>query len=257
MRESFLQGLDPSTMANMIQSFVAGHPGPTPLTPIIDAFGGGVLGSANGPFARDPIHYLRRFLDASTYFPHTIVHAGVSGPLAGARALQMQIRKYSIWTPGGAGASLGSTTTGVSSTSSISDEMARIALDRKRRKDHIQWARIHAAALELNMLGLGRASDSDNTGYAYAMGRAFSEMIARDAVWEDDEVEWVAGIVVLRSVIRTAVRGDRRTRDEYDELVRRYEGRWKEIRDEARQVWVADVLIGAKEDLGRLDEGLT
>ncbi|KAJ3569184.1 hypothetical protein NP233_g5227 [Leucocoprinus birnbaumii] len=90
------------------------------------------------------------------------------------------------------------------------------------------------------------------------MGRAFSEMMARDAVWESDEVEWVAGICVLRAVIRTAMRGDRRQRDEYDELLRTYEGRWKEIKDEARQALVAEVLVGAREDLSRmLDEGLS
>jgi len=111
-------------------------------------------------------------------------------------------------------------------------------MDRQRRKDHIQWARIHAAALELGVIGMGRVGEADNSGYAYAMGRAFSEMMARDAVWEADEVEWVAGICVLRAVIRTAMRGDRRQRDEYDELLRTYEGRWKEIKDEARQAVV-------------------
>lgn len=85
---------------------------------------------------------------------------------------------------------------------------------------------------------MGRVGEADNSGYAYAMGRAFSEMMARDAVWETDEVEWVAGICVLRAVIRTAMRGDRRQRDEYDELLRTYEGRWKEIKDEARQAVV-------------------
>lgn len=134
--------------------------------------------------------------------------------------------------------------------------MQRIAGDRQRRKDHIQWARIHAAALELGMLGMGYAGDTDNSGYAYAMGRAFSEMMARDAVWEADEVEWVAGICVLRAVIRTAMRGDRRQRDEYDELLRTYERRWKEIKDEARQALVTDVLLAANEDLARLDESL-
>jgi len=88
------------------------------------------------------------------------------------------------------------------------------------------------------MLAMGRVGDADNSGYAYAMGRAFSEMMARDAVWESDEVEWVAGICVLRAVIRTAMRGDRRQRDEYDGLLRTYEGRWKEIKDEARQALV-------------------
>jgi hypothetical protein len=147
----------------------------------------------------------------------------------------MQIRKFSMWIPH---AATRPSATGVQPSSSITDEMQRIAGDRQRRKDHIQWARIHAAALELGMLGMGHAGDADNSGYAYAMGRAFSEMMARDAVWEADEVEWVAGICVLRAVIRTAMRGDRRQRDEYDELLRTYERRWKEIKDEARQALV-------------------
>ena len=117
--------------------------------------------------------------------------------------------------------------------------MQRIATERQRKKDHIQWARIHAAALELGLMNVGRVGDTDNSGYTYAMGRAFSEMMARDAVWENDEVEWVAGVCVLRAVIRTAMRGDRRQRDEYDQLLTTYEGRWKEIKDEARQALVA------------------
>jgi hypothetical protein len=106
------------------------------------------------------------------------------------------------------------------------------------------------------MLAMGRVGEADNSGYAYAMSRAFSEMMARDAVWESDEVEWVAGICVLRAVIRTAMRGDRRQRDEYDDLLRTYEGRWKEIKDEARQALVTEVLLAAKEDLARLDESI-
>lgn len=87
-------------------------------------------------------------------------------------------------------------------------------------------------------MGVGHSGDPDNTVYDYAMGRAFSVMVARDAVWETDEVEWVAGICVLRAVIRTAMRGYRSQKEEYDELLRTYEGRWKEIKDEARQALV-------------------
>jgi hypothetical protein len=121
------------------------------------------------------------------------------------------------------------------------------------------------------MLGVGRTSEVDNSGYSYTIGRAFSEMTARDAVWESDEVEWVAGICVLRAVIRTGILGDRRQRDEYDELLRTYEGRWKEIKDEARQalvtvcstLWHApfkmlmslfqEILLSAKDELARLE----
>ncbi|CAA7267222.1 unnamed protein product [Cyclocybe aegerita] len=266
IRETFLQGVDSSTVANMIQSFIASAaPSSIPLTPVVDALFDAISESSSpNPFSRDPLPYLKHFLEASSYFTSSVIHAGVSGPLAGPRALQMQIRKNSVWTPtpsaarGNSSTSRSTPVVGVSSGSaSLSDEMQRIALDRQRRKDHIQWARIHAAALELNMLGLGRASDVDNTGYAYAMGRAFSEMTARDAVWEPDEVEWVAGICVLRSVIRTAICGDRRQRDEYDELLRTYEGRWKEIKDEARQGLCTEVLLSAKDELARLDNSLS
>jgi hypothetical protein len=107
----------------------------------------------------------------------------------------------------------------------MTDEMQRIAADRQRRKNYIQWARIHGAALELGILG-------DATDHSV---RAFSESIARDSVWEDEEVEWVAGICILRVLIRTARGGDVRQRDNYRELFKAYEGRWKEIRDESRQ----------------------
>jgi hypothetical protein len=252
LREAFLQGIDSSTLTGMIQTFVISSPSPMPLTPVVDALFDAIsTDSTQTPFSRDPHAYLRRFLDASSYFPSSVVHAGVPGPLAGPRALQMQIRKFSTWIPH---AAIQPPATPVQSgpSSSITDQMQRIAGDRQRRKDHIQWARIHAAALELGMLGMGHAGDADNSGYAYAMGRAFSEMMARYAVWEADEVEWVAGICVLRAVIRTAMRGDRRQRDEYDELLRTYERRWKEIKDEARQalvtvgsfsVWLKRVLI--------------
>jgi len=235
-----MQGLDSSTIANMIQNFIAANPGPTPLTPVVDALFDAISSDNNvpNPFSRDPLPYLKIFLDASHYFNSNIMHAGVSGPYAGPRALQMHIRKNSIWNPSPSRSSRNTSHAGPSTSSSLSDEMQRIAFDRQRRKDYIHWARIHAAALELNMLSLGRTSEVDSSGYSYAIGRAFSEMTARDAVWENDEVEWVAGICVLRAVIRTAILGDRRQRDEYDELLRTYESRWKEIKDEARQALV-------------------
>jgi hypothetical protein len=77
--------LDSSTLSTTIQSFVVANP----LTPIVDAY--------LNPFP--PKHHptlltgmLRSFLDASTYFPF---FDRIAGPLAGPRAIQMQIRKYS------------------------------------------------------------------------------------------------------------------------------------------------------------------
>ncbi|KAG6865950.1 hypothetical protein C0991_010205 [Blastosporella zonata] len=235
IRDAFLRNVEASSLANMIQTFAISDPSPTPLTAVVEAlFEALSTETKSGYFNdnREPHAYLRRYLDASLYFTPSVVHAGVSGPMAGPRAIQMHVRKFATWVPNISPMPSSST------SRSMTDDMQRIANDRQRRKDHIQWANIHSAALELGMLGMGHAGDADNSGYAYAMGRAFSEMIARDAVWESDEVEWVAGICILRAVIRTAMRGDRRQRDEYDELLRTYEKRWKEIKDEARQAFV-------------------
>ncbi|KAG6885415.1 hypothetical protein C0993_001931 [Termitomyces sp. T159_Od127] len=263
IRDAFLRNRDATSLANMIEAFAIADPSPTPLTAVVEAlFEALSTETTSGHFNdnREAIAYLRRYFDSSTYFTQSVVHAGVSGPMAGPRAIQMQVRKFSTWVPNATNKqerrSPGLSSGSASASTSMSDEMQRIASDRQRRKDHIQWANIHAAALELGILGMGHAGDADNSGYAYAMGRAFSEMVARDAVWESDEVEWVAGICVLRAVIRTAMRGDRRQRDEYDELLRTYEKRWREIKDEARQSFVTEVLLAAKEDLARLDETL-
>ncbi|KAG6830819.1 hypothetical protein H0H87_006992 [Tephrocybe sp. NHM501043] len=261
IRDAFLQNMEASSLANMIQTFAISDPSPTPLTAVVEALFEALSSETKSGYFngnREPLAYMRRYLAASEYFTSSVVHAGVSGPMAGPRAIQMHVRKFSTWVPNLSPKQerRSPVPSSTSSTISMSDEMQRIASDRQRRKDHIQWANIHAAALELGMLGMGHAGDADNSGYAYAMGRAFSEMIARDAVWESDEVEWVAGICILRAVIRTAMRGDRRQRDEYDELLRTYEKRWKEIKDEARQSFVTEVLLAAKEDLARLDESL-
>ncbi|KDQ32068.1 hypothetical protein PLEOSDRAFT_1034252, partial [Pleurotus ostreatus PC15] len=240
-------GVDPSTISGLIQSYVMANPSATPLTPVVDALFDAIAtaesqsSSRNGyNNGRDATSFLQKFYDASTFFPSTVIHAGIAGPFAGPRALQMRIRKHSTWTPSpsphfssASGISSGQHP-GTQSSTSIADEMQRIAVDRQRRKDYIQWAKIHAAALELGLLTLEPESSNFSTG------RAFSEMVARDAVWEQDEVEWVAGICILRAVIRTA---DRRWRDEYDGLLRAYENRWKEIKDEARQTIVTVSVI--------------
>lgn len=121
-----------------------------------------------------------------------------------------------------------------SSGPSMSHEMERIAIDRQRRKDYIQWARVHAAALELGMLSV----NGDPNGGMFVSGRSASEVMARDSVWQEDEVEWCAGICVLRAIVRTGLRGALAQRQEYEDLLRTYEGRWKEIKDEARQALV-------------------
>ncbi|KAG2746573.1 hypothetical protein P692DRAFT_20782129 [Suillus brevipes Sb2] len=237
----FTRGIEITTLSSLIQSYVLSHPSPTPLNPIIDALFAAVTSSLNAPTASRTasnhdtiITILRRFTEACGYFPATLVHAGVSGPVAGPRALQMAIRKSSVWYPVLAPAS-GTT---------MSDEMERIAADRQKRKDYIQWAQIHGAALELGLLSFR----GDYAGTAESL----SELMARDAVWEADEVEWVAGIFILQSLIRT---GSLARKHEYEQLLSTYEGRWKEIKDEARQALVTEVLLSAQQDLAHMDEG--
>ncbi|KAF9239838.1 hypothetical protein BU15DRAFT_74373 [Melanogaster broomeanus] len=238
LREAFLTpGLTAPTLSTFIQTYVLSHPSPTPLTTIIQS----LFDASCSPSASNTdtiFDILQRFRNACPYFPPTLIHADVSGPLAGPRALQIALRKSTIWSP------LSSS----SGHASITDEMERIAADRQRRKDHVQWARVHAAALELGML--------NNSGYrvpemGYGVAPSFSEMMARDAVWESDEVEWVAGIIVLRAIIRT---GCINRKPEYEQLLGTYERRWKEIKDEARQALVTEVLLGARDDMARLDE---
>ncbi|KAG2142453.1 hypothetical protein DEU56DRAFT_733922 [Suillus clintonianus] len=245
LRDAFLtRGISAATLSSLIQSYVLSHPSPTALNPIIDALFAAVTSSLNAPpvsrtaSTHDSIiTILRRFTEACEYFPTTLVHAGVHGPLAGPRALQMAIRKSSVWFPISAPADI----------APVSDEVERIAADRKRGKDHIQWAQIHGAALELGLLSFcddyvaGRTGDS------------LSELMARDAVWGADEVEWVAGISVLRSVIRTGLLV---RKHEYEQLLSTYEGRWNEIEDERRQAFVTEVLLSARQNLARMDEGL-
>ncbi|KAF7357711.1 hypothetical protein MVEN_00816900 [Mycena venus] len=235
-------------------------PPPLALKPVICALYQAI--SAEWDKNKTPANpFLTRFLGAATYFTSAIVHAGVSGPIAGARALQMQIRKSAKWAPAptpnprSMSASAPSSSSAISSSaSSMSLELHRITLDRARRKEHIQWARIHAAALEVGVFTFG--FELRNTGvdsaYEYGESRVFSDLVAQDALWEEDEVEWVAGILVLQALIRTSMRGDPGQRRLYEELLANYEERWKEMKDEARQALVTEALLAAKTDLARL-----
>ncbi|KAL0959654.1 hypothetical protein HGRIS_011354 [Hohenbuehelia grisea] len=280
-------------------------------------------------------------------------------------------------------------------SASLTSQMQRIAADRQRRKDHILWAMIHAAALELGAMGSVASHNAPDTGSspmamdhddmagnesaygdatyhtgsphryadgsamyppshhahaqphthehhsyptpssvspyptpsssvvyptvgspsspppstsyatatastyaaacAYASARAFSEGFVADSVWAEDEAEWAAGACVLRALIAIAGRhqlphspassslkssdaqrssggrgtlgsgpGERllalearaRERREYEELLRTYEGRWKEIRDEARQTLMLEMLLQAREAMGPLEAEL-
>ncbi|KAG8216725.1 hypothetical protein J3R82DRAFT_6937 [Butyriboletus roseoflavus] len=311
LRDAFVtHAIDPPTLSSLIQSFVASHPSPTPLTPVVHALFDAATsllassasastsasasasgsGSASASTPNAPAHaqtdvlfaLLRRFVDICAFFPNTLVHADVSGPLAGPRALQIALRKSSVWAPISTSTNSGTSASGTNAAhGSLSDEMERIKADRQRRKDYVQWAQIHAAAIELGIVG-GASGDAGagagvgvgvtvgangNTAYHHRPQElgygvpplpstavatdTFSEMMARDAAWEADEVEWVAGIIVLRAIIRTGGIG---RKGEWEQLLGAYERRWKEIKDEARQALVTEVLLGARDDLARLDE---
>ncbi|KAF7980566.1 hypothetical protein HWV62_37731 [Athelia sp. TMB] len=258
MRDGFLNhALDVPSLSNMMQAFAMSKPTPTPLSPVVDALFEAIsIAQSSRPqhtggdhTSNDPSYQLlRRFAEACAYFPPSIIHANIAGSMAGPRAMQMAIRKASVWQP------LGSLmATSAASQGSMSHEMERMNFDRQRRKDYIQWARVHAAAIELGMLGI---SVDPNPSQMFS-GRSFSEGMARDSVWQEDEVEWCAGIFVLRAIIRMGIRSGSGSRGEYEELLRIYESRWKEIKDETRQALFAEVLLGAKDDLAHLDEQRT
>ena len=268
IRDAFLSpAVDAPSLSSMIQTYAMSKASRIPLTTVIDALFQAISiaqssQATSKPYPAGDSSYqlLRRFIEVSSYFPQSVTHAHSSGALAGPRALQMTIRKTSVWMP------IGFNPDTPSPQLSMVDEMERIAFDRQRRKDYIQWARIHAAAIELGMLGVN--GDSNNQ---LVSGRSFSEVMAKDSVWQEDEVEWCAGIFIVRAIIRTGLRGGPAQRQEYEEILSTYEGRWKEIKDEARQALVTvrhisisslpfdltnlkEALLAAKEDLANLDK---
>ncbi|KAF8635431.1 hypothetical protein AX15_000420 [Amanita polypyramis BW_CC] len=247
LRDAFTRGIDAANLSSMIQAFVVANPSGTPLNPVIDALYEAIFSNSSH---QDPTPYVRRYLDATDLFAHNLIHAGATGPHAGLRALEMRIRKNSIWVPS-TNLCMTSTSLLSANSNSLVDEMHRIAFERQRRKSHIQWARIHAATLELSVL---MTSQRTTPGGAYLASKIFSDVIARDAVWGSEEAEWVAGICILRAVIRTTAGASRQQRDDYNELLKVYENRWKEIKDDARQALATEVLLTAKEDLTRWDE---
>ncbi|KAK1234178.1 hypothetical protein PQX77_002604 [Marasmius sp. AFHP31] len=215
--DAFIQCTDPNTLATLILSSLPSTR--LQLDPAMHA-----LSHACSQDVTGTLHdHVRLLLNAARLFPpEGVTHASVSGPMAVTTALQMHIRRNSIYAP---------CPHTERSSSDLAEEMHRNALDRQRKKSFITWARIHAAAIELCIL----------TG----TDLAFSELIARDSVWQSDEVEWVAGVYILRALIRTTPEA----KGKYEQLLAEYENRWREIRDETRQALVTDVLISARDEM--------
>ncbi|KAF7315809.1 hypothetical protein MIND_00097000 [Mycena indigotica] len=259
LREAFLANVDSSLLAAQIQSFVITNPSQLPLAPVLSA----LFQAITVDHGTLPNVYLNRFLSATKYFSAAISHAGAIGPMAGVRALHMQIRKAAKWSPTSAAVPS-------STSTSMSAELQRITLDRARRKEYILWARIHAGALDIGAFTFGyelqQQQQSSLSSHiqvppdVFNESRVFSEIFAADTVWEEDEVEWVAGALVLQALIRSYLnhlrtlhvqhmRTDKRRK--YEELLARYEERWKEMKDETRQAIVTEALLAAKADLAR------
>ncbi len=168
-------------------------------------------------------------------------HFGCSGPMAGLKAIRVALRKNSSWI------SYASNTLPAQSSASrrpeipIHDQMHRTSVDRVRKKEYVIWSIIHSAAYDVGLLGpskspleLGLPPDQleDDDG-----SNRLAESIARDCVWDNEEVEWVAGSLLLRAVAKKlATEGSSpHVRRQWEETTIAYETRWKEVRDEGRQ----------------------
>lgn len=163
----------------------------------------------------DPIHHiLHRYSAAINLWPRTMVYKVYSGPLSGRHLLQYAIRKHSMWIP---------LAPFHHHPHDIQEEITRLNLDRQRRRDHVLWARIHAAALELGLM--------ENSWLA--------ETLANDSMWENDEVEWVSGCVLLKGLVRSGKVPTDSSSLSWGELMHRYQSKWKEVRDEGRQALMA------------------
>ncbi|GJJ14840.1 hypothetical protein Clacol_009108 [Clathrus columnatus] len=173
----------------------------------------------------DPIHHvLHRYSAAINQWPRTMEYKVYSGPLSGRHLLHYAIRKHAMWIP---------LVPFHHHPHDIQEEIARINLDRQRRRDHVLWARIHAAALELGLM--------ENSWLA--------ETLANDAMWEDDEVEWVSGCVLLKGLVRSGKVPMDSSSLSWGELMHRYQAKWKEVRDEGRQALMAETLLDIRKTL--------
>jgi len=176
----------------------------------------------------DPLyHLLHRYHSGINLWPSRVAYKSFVGATAGRHLLQHAIRKNALWIP--------STPPLHHHHLGMEEELARLNMDRQRRRDHLLWARIHAAAVEMGL--------QENSWLA--------ESLANDLMWENDEVEWVCGCVLLRGLIRAGKMPTDSLTMSWTELMHRYQDKWKEVRDEGRQTLMAETLL----DIRKLLEG--
>ncbi|KIJ38977.1 hypothetical protein M422DRAFT_781270 [Sphaerobolus stellatus SS14] len=171
----------------------------------------------------DPLHHLmHRYSSAINLWPRTMAYRAYTGVHSGRYLLHYSIRKNATWIP---------SNPIHHHHHDMQEELNRINLDRQRRRDHVLWARIHAASLELGLV--------ENTWLA--------ETLANDAMWEEDEVEWVSGCVLLKGLVRAGKMPE--IGSTWTDLMHRYQSKWKEVRDEGRQALMAETLLDVRKAL--------
>lgn len=171
--------------------------------------------SSPEPELGDPIrHIMHCYSSAINLWPRTMNFKAFNGPLSGRHLLHYAIRKNATWIP---------LAPFPHHPHDMQEELTRITLDRQRKRDHVLWARIHAASLELGLV--------ENTWLA--------ETLANDAMWEADEVEWVSGCVLLKGLVRAGKVPTDAGTGNWADLMHRYQSKWKEVRDEGRQALMA------------------
>jgi len=210
------------------------------------------------------IDLLKRYKAMLPHLPVSLSHFGCAGPHAGVKALRVALRKNATWISYSASANTftpPSPNNPNGSTSAVArrpelpihDQMHRTSVDRFRRKEYFIWAMIHSASYEVGLLGpsknpielgFGHEQMDDDDG-----SMKLAEAVAKDGFWETDESDWVAGALLFRAVVRKSVEDptmDRSSvavmKQDWEELVRAYEARWKEMRDESRQQAMEDAL---------------
>lgn len=171
--------------------------------------------TSSPPDLVDPLqHILHRYSSAINLWPRTMAFKAYTGPLSGRHLLHHAIRKNAMWIP---------LAPFPHHPHDMQEELTRLTVDRQRKRDHVLWARIHAASLELGLV--------ENSWLA--------ETLANDAMWEDDEVEWVSGCVLLKGLVRAGKVPTDAGTGNWAELMHRYQSKWKEVRDEGRQTLMA------------------
>jgi hypothetical protein len=260
LTSAFLQpGISPQNLAQVVHSSSVNQAFTTGLASAIQSllYAATTLNAQNadnpGGAMEAIIDLLKRYKAMLPHLPVSLSHFGCGGPQAGVKALRVALRKNATWISYSASGSAFSppspnnpgTPSAVSRRPElpIHDQMHRTSVDRFRRKEYFIWAMIHSASYEVGLLG--PTKNSMELGYPHDQvddddgSMKLAESVAKDGFWETDESDWVSGALLFRAVVRRTVEDPTMSvmnmKQEWEELVRAYEARWKDMRDESRQ----------------------